>query len=168
MRNVSRLGQSLLVVLIVSHVHAENDERCCWCGKRYVAKEGNVEDQMSGHGHQGVLESHESASEDSPKLQKMSGQRPRALAASMGKTREDVFPFGFFVSWGGWLAGGLELLETAVGNHMIPVSPFEPGGIDAVEAHLQKSDLLGLRWTFDLQHVYRNETALREQACALS
>ena len=73
------------------------------------------------------------------------------------------FPYGFFISWGGWLAEDIKGMDHTVGNLVHPVSPFEPGGHEAVETYLEESARLHVAWNFDLQHVYRNETALREQ-----
>ena len=145
-----------LLCIVYSCTWFVRGDNCCWCGKRYVAKEGYYEGSKSDESEASKIEQKVSASHEGTL------RRHRALNFSR-IDGEHIFPFGMFVSWGGWLGTNISMLDLTVGNIVQPVSPFTPGGLDAVEHYLEASRSKDIRWNFDLKHVYRDEEALREQ-----
>lgn len=100
-------GSRLLVLMLLPLVLAEDDTRCCWCGKRYVPKEGYFEGSAaSGVQCAAGLDDHRPTAAES-----RVGHGATAHGGRLGldrarhvlRTPWGGFPFGWFVSWGGWL-----------------------------------------------------------------
>eukprot|EP00976_Prorocentrum_cordatum_P066425 1178311-Prorocentrum_minimum.AAC.3 len=142
-------------------VRADN---CCWCGKRYQAKEGYYEGSTTGDG---LASSSKTAEVEREGTSSPSDVPKRHLAASFARIdNSNVFPFGMFVNWGDWLQLNASLLDLTVGNTIQPVSPFEPGDYDTVDTYLELCESKNIRWNMDLQHVYQDDETLREQGPA--
>jgi hypothetical protein len=85
---------------------------------------------------------------------------PRPLAPF---THDDVsiYPFGWFINYGGWLvdsgsgSGPALLAGREMGSASVPVSPFEPGGLEGLEKLMQTSAKNS--WIFDLKHAYGDD-----------
>jgi hypothetical protein len=101
----------LLVLVLLPLVLAEDDTRCCWCGKRYVPKEGYFE----GSAASGV-ECPAGLSDDRPtaaQSRARHGATAHGGRLGLDRARHALrtpssgfamgFPMGWFASWGGWL-----------------------------------------------------------------
>ena len=53
--------------------------------------------------------------------------------------------------------------DSTVGNMVHPVSPFDPGGLDAVERFLGWATEAGVRWEHDMRHLTADPTAIISQ-----
>eukprot|EP00300_Choanocystis_sp_HF-7_P031653 c4119_g1_i1.p1 GENE.c4119_g1_i1~~c4119_g1_i1.p1 ORF type:complete len:562 (+),score=131.29 c4119_g1_i1:44-1729(+) len=74
------------------------------------------------------------------------------------------FAYGWFVSWP--LIANNQPNTTHnkfIGNMVHPVSPYEPGGLEAVEQVLNASASVNLQWMYDMRHNTQNITAITEQ-----
>ena len=74
-----------------------------------------------------------------------------------------VFPFGWFVNYGGWLGKDGEHAEASgrledLGSAIVPVAPFEPGGLDGLAVLLDKAPRGS--WILDLKHADDAEASI--------
>jgi hypothetical protein len=95
--------RGLLLPLLLAVVLATDDAtRCCWCGKRYVPKEGYYEGSASAPD--------ECAEASPPRGGAQHGGGHGGRLALGGARHHGLrtppwggFPMGWFVSWGGWM-----------------------------------------------------------------
>jgi len=120
------MNLSLLLLLLLPLVLAEDDTRCCWCGKRYVPKEGYYEgsaaaDPTGGECAAGI-------GDDRPGNRAGHGSTAHGGRLGLDRARHAVrtpwggFPVGWFVSWGGWLVRRAVPSPPVCGPHPLVVS----------------------------------------------
>ena len=71
-----------------------------------------------------------------------------------------VFPFGWFVNYGGWLSNDAEAAAerlAGLGSANLPVAPFEPGGVEGLAVLLDQAPRGS--WIVDLKHASDAEVA---------
>ncbi|KAF2456422.1 hypothetical protein BDY21DRAFT_287945 [Lineolata rhizophorae] len=79
-----------------------------------------------------------------------------------------LFPFSYYVSWGGWLEQDLTQVDAfkAAGYniiHVVPGGGYPPVNWTTFEQFFDLCDELGLWVMYDLRHTYQNRTLLSDQ-----
>ena len=80
----------------------------------------------------------------------------------------NLFPYAYYVNWGGWLEDSLSNLEEYANLgynllHFVPEGGSTPFNVTTLNNYLDRCDELGLWVMYDMRWTYQNESLVTEQ-----
>ncbi|TFK75617.1 hypothetical protein BDN72DRAFT_786858 [Pluteus cervinus] len=102
------------------------------------------------------------------KVDRLTGALLARPIAQKDRPYEEIFPLGFYTSFGNYLDSNLTILDEvkAQGFNLVhPVPPFED--ITALNRILDRMEELGLYLVYDMRHSYQNHDALLQEVATI-